>query len=126
MLVPLNIALGLTVPVACVIGAGVFMITVFSVNAAIISGGFMVTGLIALGLLLLLYVTVRRVVSKGAGSAPGALAVAAHVLLAASNLTAFIGAPILAYDFVFSPPGAERSPFPAEIVTRCTWHPTFL
>ena len=116
MLVPLNIALGLTVPVACVIGAGIFMITVFSVNATIISGGFILTGAIALGLVLLLNLAVRRVVSKGAGSAPGPLTVLAHGLLLASNLTAFIGAPLLAYDSVLGSPSAGRSPFSAETV----------
>ena len=116
MLVPLNIALGLTVPVACVIGAGMFVITVFSVNATIISGGFIVTGLIGLGLLALIYASMRKWLLPRAGTAAGPPFGPLHVLLLASNVTALVGAPLMAYDIVFSPPEAGRSPFPPGLV----------
>jgi hypothetical protein len=40
MLLTLNIARGLAVPIACVVGMGIFMIRVFSVSGPIILGGF--------------------------------------------------------------------------------------
>lgn len=116
MLVALNIALGLTVPIACVIGAGVFVVTLFSVNASIISGGFVVTGLIGLGVLAVIYSSIRKGWAAAAQSAAEAVIGPLHVLLLASNLTALVGAPLMAYDVVFSPPEAGISPFPPGVV----------
>ena len=115
MLRTLNIALGLTVPIACVVGLGIFMVTVFSVSGPIILGGFVVTGLIALAILAGLYFVIRRASPRAAPGPSDALA-AAHLLLLAANVTAIIGLPLAAYDVVFSPPEAGLSPFPAVVV----------
>jgi hypothetical protein len=66
MFANVNLALGLTVPVACMIGAGVFVITVFSVNATIIAGGFILTALAALAILAILFFRLRRGASRPA------------------------------------------------------------
>src|SRR5262245_50564040 len=105
MLLTLNIALGLAVPIACVVGMGIFMVTVFSVSGPIILGGFVVSGLIGLGILAGLYFVIRRASPRAAPGPTDTLA-AAHLLLLAANVTAIIGLPLAAYDVVFSPPEA--------------------
>ena len=74
------------------------------------------TGLIGLGLLALIYSSIRKGLSPRAGTAAGPPFGPLHVLLFASNLTALVGAPLMAYDVVFSPPEAGRSPFPPGLV----------
>ena len=115
MLLTLNIALGLTVPIACVVGMGIFMVTLFSVSGPIILGGFVVAGLISLAILAGLYFVLHRAAPRAAPG-PGDALPAAHVLLLAANVTAIIGLPLAAYDVVFSPPEAGLSPFPAGVV----------
>ena len=115
MLLTLNIALGLTVPIACAVGMGIFMVTLFSVSGPIILGGFVVAGLIALGILAGLCFVLRRA-SPPAASGPNDAVAAAHVLLLAANVTAIIGLPLVAYDVVFSPPEAGLLPIPAGVV----------
>mgnify|MGYP003592230676 CR=1 FL=1 len=107
MLANLNLALGLTVPAACVFGAGVFVITVFSVNAAIIRAGFLVDAVIALVLWTGFYIAMRGGVSKPSTDVGRVFLWIAHGLLLLSNGVAVTFAPRMAYDFVFKPPSAQ-------------------
>jgi hypothetical protein len=112
----LNIALGLTVPLASVIGTAVFIVTVFSVNETIISAGFILTGLVVLGLTAFLFATIRQRVAQPEHGVRRLVYGAAHVLLFLSNMTALIGAPLLVYGFVFRPPETWRPPLAEGLV----------
>jgi hypothetical protein len=90
------------------IGAGVFMITVFSVNATIITGGFILTALSALAVLGVLFFRLRKGASQPATAAGTTLLWVAHGLLFAANLVVVIFLPQMVYGFVFRPPGTGQ------------------
>ena len=107
MLANLNVALGLTVPLACMVGAGIFIVTVFSVNAEIIRDGFLLNAVIALALLIALYLAIRRGASRPSTEAGRVFLRIAHGLLLLSNVVAVTVVPLMTWDFLFKPPEVQ-------------------
>jgi hypothetical protein len=105
-----NIAAGLTVFFATLVGVVVFIVTVFSVNATIISGGFVLTGLVALVVFTLMYRHTARLPPTQRGSTTTAVVSTAHVVLLVTNLIAVVMAPPAIIGALFDPSLSAQVP----------------
>jgi hypothetical protein len=93
MFANVNIAAGFTVFFTTLVGGALFFFTLFSFNATVISGGFVVTALVALVVFGPMCRHTARLPAKDRRSAATAVVSASHVLLFGTNLIAVVSGP---------------------------------
>jgi hypothetical protein len=114
MFANVNIAAGLTVFFTTLVGGALFFFTLFSFNATVISGGFVVTALVALVVFGLMYRHTARLAPKDRRPAATAAVVSAsHVLLFVTNLIAVVSGPPAIIGALFDPSISEQVPVSA-------------
>jgi hypothetical protein len=113
MFANVNIAAGLTVFFTTLVGGALFFFTLFSFNATVISGGFVVTALVALVVFGKMYRHTARLPLKDRRSAATAVVSASHVLLFVTNLIAVVSGPPAIIGALLDPRISERVPVDA-------------
>jgi len=106
----LNLAAGIAIFLATLVGLGVFVVTMFSFNAGVMFTGLVFTGLAALALLVLIYKSTTPTPWSAYGDVGTTVLGLAHLVLAFSNLVVAVFALPLVYGAVLDREFSARLP----------------
>jgi hypothetical protein len=112
----LNLAAGIAIFLATLVGLGVFVVTMFSFNAGVIFTGLVFTGLAALALLVLIYKSTAPTPWSAYGDVGIAVLGLAHLVLAVSNLVVGVFALPLVYGAVLDRRFSDRLPMTEDLI----------